>query len=44
MRTGTSALASFNPVKVKSVKIAVSKKIRETGKELRISDIVVLGK
>ncbi len=44
MRTGASSLASFNPVKVKSVKVSVSKKLNETGKEIRISDVVILGK
>lgn len=44
MRTGASVLASFNPVKVKSVKISISKKLGEAGKEIRISDVVVLGK
>lgn len=45
MRQGGSAVASFNPVKTNKITIKISKKISaDFGKNIRISDIVVLGK
>lgn len=44
MRTGGSSVASFDEVKVKSVKVVVSKPLNGVSKELRIGDIVILGK
>ncbi|MBQ8884893.1 MAG: hypothetical protein IJY62_00745 [Clostridia bacterium] len=43
MKTGGSCLASFNEIKVKSVTVSISKRLNQTGKEIRVSDIVILG-
>ncbi len=44
LRSGCACLASFNSIKVNSITIKISKKIKSTNDEIRISDIVVLGK
>ena len=44
MRQGGSCLASFNPIKVNSITISISKKISKDNNQIKISDIVVLGK
>ena len=44
MRPGGSSLASFSPMKVKEISLSVSKKLSGGDGEIRISDIVVLGK
>lgn len=50
MRQGGASLASFRPIKVKSIRIGISKKFTwknadgSANNEIRISDIVVLGK
>lgn len=45
VEAGSSCLASFNEIKVNSITISVSKKIsKSNNSEIRISDIVVLGK
>ena len=45
MNQGGAAVASFNDIKVNKIEITVSKKISESnGGEIKISDIVVLGK
>ena len=44
MRQGGSCLASFNPIMVKSLTISISKKISNDNNQIKISDIVVLGK
>ena len=43
MRAGGSALASFDEIKVTSITIKISQKLSSSNKEIRISDIVVLG-
>ncbi len=45
MRQGGSAHASFNAMKVTEIKIGISQKLNgAAGEEIRVSDIVVLGK
>ena len=44
MRQGGSCLASFNPIKVNSITISISQKISKDNNQIKISDIVVLGK
>ncbi len=44
MRPGGASVASFEPIKVKSIRIKVSKKLAGESGEIRISDIAVLGK
>ena len=45
LRTGAACLASFNEIKVNSVTISVSEKIRySSDNTIKISDIVILGK
>ena len=44
MEQGGAAVASFNEIKVDSIEITVSQKLSGENKEIRISDIVVLGK
>ncbi|MBQ8394360.1 MAG: hypothetical protein IJX49_02180 [Clostridia bacterium] len=44
MRAGGSALASFDEIKVTSITIKISQKLSNANKEIRISDIVVLGR
>ena len=45
MDQGGAAVASFNDIKVNKIEITVSKKLSDlNGSEIRISDIVVLGK
>lgn len=43
VRSGASCLASFNEIKVNSITIGVSQKIKTDTDKIRISDIVVLG-
>lgn len=43
MRSGGAATVSFEEIKVNSVKITISEKIDAADKEIRISDIVILG-
>ena len=44
MRQGASCLASFNSIKVKSITISISQKISNENNQIKISDVVVLGK
>lgn len=44
MEQGGAAVASFNEIKVDSIEITVSQKFSGENDEIRISDIVVLGK
>ncbi|MBQ8884909.1 MAG: hypothetical protein IJY62_00825 [Clostridia bacterium] len=43
VRSGTACVASFNEIKVNSVTIGISKKIKTENKKIRVSDIVILG-
>lgn len=43
MRSGGAATVSFEEIKVNSVKITISEKIDPADKEIRISDIMILG-
>lgn len=45
MRIGGSSFASFNEIQVKSIDITITQKLNPSaGKEIRVSDVVVLGK
>jgi hypothetical protein len=43
VRSGASCLAAFNPIKVNSITVRLSKKITDENAKIRIADIVVLG-
>ena len=42
--TGAAVNVSFNPIKVKSVKIVISRKISDAESEIKVSEIAILGK
>lgn len=44
MRQGGGAVASFNPIKVSKIEIEISNKLSDKSKEIRVSEICVLGK
>lgn len=44
MRQGGGAVASFNPIKVSKIEIEISNKLSDKNKEIRVSEICVLGK
>ena len=43
MRQGGASVVSFDDITVSEVKIVVSSKISDANKEIKISDVVILG-
>ncbi|MFR6641811.1 MAG: hypothetical protein ACLUSP_11310 [Christensenellales bacterium] len=44
MRRGGASVASFDEIKVNSIKVTISKKLNGKKGEIRVSDIRVLGR